>query len=433
MRDMIPRGDRSIRNIPVPSSHRKSPPPSNRPSAPDYDEEYEEVPPQRHRRRQRNRGSRNFWLIAFAVVLVCALSGFLLSTAFTGVTVRVYPKTQEITAPESIDARLQAPAGSLSYQTMSILGSATTTAQASGMAHVSRQASGVITIYNAYSTDPQRLIANTRFEAPDHKIYRIRDSITVPGATKQGETLVPGTATATIYADSPGADYNRQDPTRFTIPGFAGDPRFSKFYAQSQGPISGGFVGEEPSVPQEELAKAQANLKLQLDSTLRAKAQSEVPDGFFAVPGTLTITYGDLNKVQQGNSAALSQSAVAMQAIIKASEFASVLARLALGNEYHGEAVALSQSSAITITLATSSKPHDEVLHLKLSGTGILVWQFDPQAVKQAILGKNQEALSGVIQTFAPAITRAEASIRPFWVQNFPTDPEKIQVVVGTQ
>jgi len=48
----------------------------------------------------------------------------------------------------------------------------TKTYPASGSDFVERGATGIITIYNDFSSDPQDLVATTRFETPDGKIYR---------------------------------------------------------------------------------------------------------------------------------------------------------------------------------------------------------------------------------------------------------------------
>lgn len=429
MRDMIPPGERSIRNIPVSQSHRRATRAVQESPRERFDDGEDDIP-----RRPRRRFGRTFWLIGVGVVIVCIIGGLLLSTVFAGATVTIYPRTETIASPPTLEARLQAPAGVLVYQHMTMRSAATTTVAASGTTKVSRQASGVITVYNTYSTLTQRLIANTRFEAPDGKIYRIRDSVTVAGATKQTDgSLQAGTVMATVYADSPGADYNRPGTTRFTIPGFKGDPRYDKFYAQSQGGITGGFVGSEPSVPAAELAKAQAALKLELDSALRANAEADLPEGFILVPGTLAMQYADIVKMQNGNNATLSQSAMATAAIVRASDFAAALARSALGGSYGGEAVALKVPSELILTLATSSTLTDGVLRLSLSGSATLVWQFDPAAVKAALLGKDREALQEIISTFAPSIIRADATLRPFWQGSFPSDPGKIKVVVGEE
>ena len=54
---------------------------------------------------------------------------------------------------------------------------------------VNQKAQGELTVYNNYSEAPQILIKNTRFQTEDGKIFRIGDSITVPGKTGNTQDL----------------------------------------------------------------------------------------------------------------------------------------------------------------------------------------------------------------------------------------------------
>lgn len=417
---MIPRGERSIRNIPVSPNHRRHPREQEPVEEMDPIEPEDALP---RRRKPRRRFGGRFWLIAAVVVGVAFAGALLISTAFAGAMVQVHPLMQEVALPSSLEASAGAASDGLRYEVMTIRRSATTTASASGTAEVSRQASGVITVYNNYSETAQLLIANTRFEAPDGKIYRIRESVTVPG--RSGST--PGEISATVYADSPGEDYNREGATRFTIPGFRGDPRYEGFHAESQGGITGGFVGTEPAVEPQELAQAEAALKSEVETAIRAAAIAELPEGYLPVPGTLDIVYSNIFKTLDGDSARLSQSAVATAAIVRTGDLASAIARASLTETYSGEAVTLLDPLSLSLALSTSS-PAGGPLQIQLSGRAILVWQFDSSAFKQELLGKKRSELEQVRQMFAPAIVRADASIRPFWQGSFPSDPEKIRV-----
>ena len=44
---------------------------------------------------------------------------------------------------------------------------------------------------------------------------------------------------------------------------------------------------------------------------------------------------------------------------------------------------------------------------------------------------EDKDEFETIIKSFAPAIGRAEAKIRPFWDGNFPEDPEIIEVTTG--
>jgi len=416
MRDITPDpygpSERSIRNIPV--SHRRQ-----------LAAEQEAAPVRRPRRRRRTR-LLLIWLVIFIVVAVVA--ALLVSTVFAGTTIRVTPRTVTVNPAGSVVAQLNGPVGTLPYQLATNKTSATTTVPANGTKQVSKQASGLVTIYNAYSTASQRLIANTRLQAPDGKIYRIQDSIIVPGM--QGST--PGSITATIYADSPGDSYNRSGDTTFTIPGFQGDPRYSKFSAKSQGPITGGFVGTQPAVSDADLASAKQKLEQNLTASIQQAAQ-QLPDGYVVLPNSLSIAFSDLAQTtDDNNTATISEAASATEDLVSKADLASVIAKKAVSN-YGGEAVALDPASTLTMSVATTSQPG--VLTVTFTGSATLVWQFDPDAVKQALLGKPKSAFEQVLRSFAPALscsadTPCTASIRPFWKSTFPADPDQISVVI---
>jgi len=410
---MAPRNDRSIRNIPVPANHRRS--------APTHDREEAYITPRRRR-------SRRWLWITLGVVTVSVLGGLLLSTVFAGANVVVYPRTASIETPVSLTAQPNAQSG-LGYITMTISRSSTTTVPASGTQKVSRAASGIITIYNSYGVSSQRLITNTRFEAQDGKIYRVHDPVVVPGATKKADgTLNPGTISVSVFADSPGAEYNRS-ATRFTIPGFKGDPRYNAFYAETQA-ISGGFVGTEPAVAGADLARAHTELEQSLRAALESGISSQLPEGFVLIGSTLSLTFSDISQsAGAGNTATLAQTATGITAILRLTDLAAAVAQKQI-DSYNGEAVGFADPSTLSIAAASTTKPVGP-LDLVLSGSPTLEWQFDPAAVKAALVGKPKSSLEGIIESFKPAIASAEAKASPFWQGNFPGDAEKISVTIG--
>ncbi|MES2007104.1 MAG: hypothetical protein V4436_03275 [Patescibacteria group bacterium] len=419
MRDMAPRGDRSIRNIPVSSAHKKRP---TRFEAQEYEEEVEEVRP----RRRRKRGSRLFVLSAIVIAIVFGVLGLLLSTLFAGASVTVYPRVATLAPTITLSAQPNAPAGTLAYQTLTITSSATTSVPASGSQKVSRQASGAITIYNSYSGETQRLIANTRFEAPDGKIYRIHDSVVVPGM--QGS--VPGTANITVYADSPGAEYNK-GATRFTVPGFKSDPRYTKFYAEAAS-ISNGFVGNEPAVAQADLDAAKATMASKLEEAARNSFASQIPDGFTAVENTYQFSFSDLRQAPEGSGkASLSQTLTATVAVVRLSDVAALAAKQSVDG-YTGEAVAFTNPKETKVSAAAGTKPLGKI-DVTVTGASGVVWQYDKNAIKAALLGKKKTDFEAIITSFRPALTGAEVTLRPFWQSNLPSDPSKITVTEGVK
>lgn len=398
--------DRSIRNINI--NHR-------------HPHAVAEPPAPRPRRRRR---TGRLWILAAIVIVIAAVLGALLSLVFAGASLTVTPRTATVTLPPTIQAAFNAPVGTLNFQEASVTLSATTTVPANGTEQVQKPATGQITIQNTYSTTPQRLITGTRFQAPDGKIYKIHDPVVVPGM--QGSQA--GTVTATAYAESPGPDYNRSGTTVYTLPGFKGKSQYAKITAVS-GPMTGGFIGSEPTVAQSDLARAKQSMEQQLDSTVRQQLAANMPADYQVIQGTLSVSYDNLSQTAaDNNQAAVTETATGRVYVVRSADLAAAVAKQTVQG-YTGEAVAFANPSAVAPSAATSTAQASTLI-LQLSGQATLVWQFDPNALKTALVGQPKSQFEAIIKQFEPAIAKADASLRPFWTSTFPTDPDKISITV---
>jgi hypothetical protein len=145
----------------------------------------------------------------------------LLTFVFNSATVTIVPKHEDIQDMSKVySLSLTGDAGTIGYTLATSTLTKTKTLSVSETKVVESKASGKIVIYNNFDSEPQRLIKNTRFESAAGKIYRVNQSVVVPG--KNGTT--PGSIEVTVYADEVGSSYNAA-PTDFTIPGFKGTER----------------------------------------------------------------------------------------------------------------------------------------------------------------------------------------------------------------
>ncbi|HFC36061.1 MAG TPA: hypothetical protein ENJ49_00080 [Candidatus Moranbacteria bacterium] len=145
----------------------------------------------------------------------------------------------------------------------------------------SKKARGRITIYNKYSESSQILVATTRFLTEDGKLYRLTKTVTVPGMTvdEQGNKKA-GEIQAEVVADSAGEEYNI-GPSKFTIPGFKGGPKYDKFYAQSFQPMHGGGEGNDKlkTITKEDITKAKQETIKKAKEQLLEKMKKEIGEG----------------------------------------------------------------------------------------------------------------------------------------------------------
>ncbi|MSR76216.1 MAG: hypothetical protein EXS68_01325 [Candidatus Ryanbacteria bacterium] len=153
----------------------------------------------------------------------------------------------------------------------------------------SRRASGTVIVYNNYSSEPQVLVKNTRFQTPKGLIFRAAARVVVPG--KKSDK--PGSVEVEITADEPGEKYNvgRSD---FKIPGFASTPKYDKFYARSRadalGDIKGGAAGQGKVVGKAEAEALIKSLEEKVKANLAAKLASEIKDPYIIFSDTIEAT-----------------------------------------------------------------------------------------------------------------------------------------------
>ena len=247
------------------------------------------------------------WPVILLIVLALVIPAvYFASVVFGQAIVAVTPRRLPLTVSGTYRAvSLPSEAASstvLGFQTMTIRGSDSIAVPAGKAIKVSERAKGTIVIANRYSGTPQRLIANTRFEATTGKIYRIREAVLVPGYTLANKTLIPGELTVEVTADQPGADYNGALST-FTIPGFKNEARFNTVSARAKTSFTGGFIGERKTVSGNARAAAEVELNRRLQERLLAEATSQTPNSYVWYPASVFWRLGEASSTDEGASA----------------------------------------------------------------------------------------------------------------------------------
>ena len=370
---------------------------------------------------------RRIFLWGAAVVCIILL-GLVLSASFTGVTLTVTPKTELATVHHEFMA-LRAATAPLHFEAVPVRETAETTIPADTTKKVSERASGTIVIYNNFSSKPQRLIKNTRFETEDGLVYRISKSVTVPGTTVKGDRTLPGSIEATVYADSPGKEYNIP-LSDFTIPGFKTDKaRFAGFYARSKTPMTGGFDGVVKTPSDEALTRTRAALRADLDARVSKKLQGAVPKGFILFDGARALTRESSVPEERGANLALVRETVAGAAYMFKREDLARAVAVAVFSSYNGSVpVEIPELNTLSFRLADPVNTNPaavDALRFTLDGTARVVWLYDETKLRSALVGKQKDELAGVLGSF-PTIERVELVMRPFWSTRFPDNPKKI-------
>lgn len=439
---ILPERRKSIRNIPIPPRDRALAPSDGRRKtdkvvntdgvkrpAPRTIETAEPVRSQGTSNvetyRQR-RSSRRKLFLALGVALLILI--FAVLSLFNAATLAYVPKSLALSFNNETYSAQKTGEGKLLYSIVKLSGDKGVNVPVSGEEQVERKASGTIVVYNNASAESQRLVENTRFEAPTGKIYRIAKAITIPGKKMVNGVSQPGSIEAIVYADVAGAEYNT-GLVDWTVPGLKGTPRYNTIYARSKTAMTGGFVGMEKTVKPDELAKAKTDLKAALGEELLAKAQAEVPADFILFPSLSSVTFEDLPQTSNGSTATVNLRGNLYGIMFKRSDLARELgeSKTTLSAD---DNVELDSFDGLQISFA--GVPPQDLLPLneisfKVSGFSALLWRTDELALKSDLVGKKKSEVPAILKNY-PTVSSADATLRPFWKTAFPDDAEKISI-----
>jgi len=390
----------------------------------DIDEEEEEPS---------GRGTRKWilWGVASLVVFVAILYGITIvfGSAKISITFKKTPWNYagNFTADKAA-SRINAANNVIPAQIFSVPKNLTQLFPASGHQNVSLKAQGTITIYNAYSSSPQSLVATTRFVTPAGKVFRLVNAIVVPGAAVTNGVIVPSSIDAAIIADQAGPDYNVSSTPKLTIPGFSGTPKYNAFYGVLASSTSGGYIGEKAVPTAADIVAAKQAVTSSLMTALQGGLVGSYTNNFKILPGatTMQITKLTVNTTtdETGRFSVFGEgtlSAIGFDEIA----FKAYLLFLAQSVEASSTFSSFAPFSYASITPDFANGR----LSFSVAAQESLEPVFSADDFRQAIVGKKISDAKDDISAL-PELQEGTISVWPAWLWQIPGNPKKIQMTV---
>ena len=227
----------------------------------------------------------SWWFAGIAAALLLTAGGFLVLRALPRLAISLVSKKAAWEYHGTFVVEKKAGTA----QVFSAERTLTLTFPSSGVKEVSRYARGVLVVYNAYSSEPQPLVAQTRFQTADGKIFRLAKSVVVPAAKITEGKIQPSSIETEVVADKPGAEYNAGPTPYLSVPGFRNTPKYQGFYGEIRASFSGGFVGTVAVPTEGDIRKAKTEVKEKLENAMIAALQTEIPKEFKLIDGARTF------------------------------------------------------------------------------------------------------------------------------------------------
>ncbi len=379
-----------------------------------------------HIRRKSGTSFGTWVFIGFVLLLVTIVC--LLSFVFNSATITYKPKYSDIdlnNQNKNFTFNLQGTTGAVHFVIATTTITKTQVLPLSESKAVQSKASGKIIVYNKFDSSPQKLIKNTRFESSAGKIYRINQSITIPG--KNGDT--PGSVEVTVYADSYGSDYN-SDPTDFTIPGFKGSPRYTGFFARSDGALTGGASGNASIASQTDINSAKDELALELTQELKTALKKTTMNGYLGLYDNIQVKFADNEAdLKVGNASTYQVTATGILMFVDKKELATEIAKTLPTERYTNEDVRLDNSDKLKFSLKDSADIEStNSIDVLVEGNPRIVWTTNVEILKQKLIGHNKADFTKVMHDTS-SIDSAEINFSPLWLSTFPGAENKIKFV----
>jgi len=299
-----------------------------------------------------------------------------------------------------------------------------------GEKQLNEKAEGFITIYNEYSSDPQPLLARTRFESPEGKIFRTTKALTVPGAKIEEGKIVSSSIEVEVIADDSGESYNI-GPANFNIPGFKGSPKYASFYGKSEKSMEGGYVGKVKVISAEDIEKAEESLTEEVKNEVKQAFQDQIPTDLKIIEEELKE---EVTKVSSDSKEGdeTDKFTIEIKAKIKAflfnEEDLKNLIDLNIVSQISENKTTLLETQQIKIGELIIDWEKQEV-SFPLFVEEEIAWKIDSQSLKKNLIGLNELDVRGYLSSLEE-IKEAKVSFWPFWVKRIPSQEKKIKIII---
>jgi len=300
-----------------------------------------------------------------------------------------------------------------------------------------RKAKGIITIYNNYSTSPQILVAITRFETPDNKIFRLDSRIVVPGASTKNGELIPSTIDVKVTADEAGPDYNidacNLPDCKFTIPGLLGEgtSKFNGFYGVSTKEMAGGSFGAVPLVTSEDLKNAEEIILQTVMDSIEQDLQNKIPEELKVLSEAksgIKITNVDSDAEIEDSREKFTVSAEGEVNIIAFNENDIIKYIQAMLDEDKDENYEYCQKPELEY-LEFKTDFNKGTLKMLVKTNQMVCHKLSLDEIKQTIAGKSRGELDKIFESNS-GIKEVEVKLWPLWIRKVPNSLKKINLFI---
>lgn len=302
-----------------------------------------------------------------------------------------------------------------------------------GEKDIEEKAQGIIIIYNQFSSSDQTLVKTTRFLSEEGKLFRLAETTVIPGATIEEGEIIPSTKEIEVIADEAGEGHNI-GPSKFTIPGFEGSPKYTGFYGRSVEPMTGGAKGRMRVATQDDVEGALEIVSLELKNKVQEQFNKKIPKELKLLKETQVLEVIDsslsLEADEPGKDFVVTVKVKAWGLAFKEEDVFELVEKN-IGDKISENKILLPLTIKVNY-LNTEVNLEQGRADFSCQVEAEAAWKIDKNQIKNDLAGKDEIEVRKYLSSLSE-IERAKVIFWPFWVKKIPKNKEKINVIIDTE
>lgn len=301
---------------------------------------------------------------------------------------------------------------------------------------VSIKATGSITLYNEFSTTPQKLSAGTFLSDSSGKSYKTDSTVIIPGyKTDSSKKIIPGQIVVNISSFLAGETYNGSTAD-FYINSFKGTTKYNKIYGKLKSPLVGGASGLVYTLNDKDKENIDNIAQSSLKEDLLKKVKAQVPPGYILYENAMTFSYkiGDNSVFSKTPDAEVLIEGVLSVVLLKEKSLLDNIIKVSLPSITGSELKEIKIPDLSKMTFSFTNK--DQLITKDMNSvsfffTGDLdaIWNPDTEILKTKLIGINKNEVLPIFRQ-DPGIVSAMVKIFPPWQKYIPENLAKINIIV---
>jgi hypothetical protein len=168
-----------------------------------------------------------------------------------------------------------------------------------------------------------------------------------------------------------------------------------------------------------------------LQNSIKAELLNIKKDGYISVLSSIRYdTVSNRADLVSGKSDMYTENVTGQMLLIKTEALEKSIAEKVI-TPYNGENVSIKDISSMAISFVAGTRFSLNLpVSIFVEGSSKMIYKIDKDALQTMLSSKNSEEFNSIIQTnFKNEVDSATSSLSPFWINSYPANKNKIDIV----